>query len=74
MRVAGVLCGVVLGICECEEVIFGVLYSFVGVALVFQGACSWADELIGRRRFLSVWWADLCVSCWQLLELVGLVG
>ena len=26
------------------------------------------------RRFLSVWWADLCVSCWQLLELVGLVG
>ena len=51
LRVAGVLCGVVLGICECEEVIFGVLYSFVGVALialVFQRGCWWADELIGR--------------------------
>ena len=34
-----------------EAVIFGVLYSFVAVALialVFQGGCWWADELIGR--------------------------
>ena len=28
MRVAGVFCGVVLGFCKCEEVIFGVLYIF----------------------------------------------
>ena len=83
LRVAGVLCGVVLGICECEEVIFGVLYSFVGVALmalVFQGACWWVDGfcrfggliyvwVVGSCWSWSVWWADE----YELLEVGGLL-